>query len=510
LIDRKKADRAVKFIEQLKHTKGTWAGQNFKLLPWQRKIIRDVYGTVKKDGYRQYRTVFIEVPKKNGKSELAAAVGLKQLCADGEFGGEVYCCAVDREQAGLVYSVAEQMVLMNPELNSRCKIISSRKRIVYHPTNSFLQVMSSDVPSKHGINPSAIIFDELHAQENDKLWSVMTFGSMDARKQPLLFIITTAGNDENSICKKEYDYAKKVLTKKVIDPNYYPVIFEADKEADWKDEKVWAKANPSLGHTISIERMREACQKAQEVGSEENWFRQLRLNQWVNQASRWIKMDIWNKAKETFTEEDFHGERCYAGLDLSSVNDITSYALIFLKDRKYYSITRFFIPEEVRIQKELRDKVPYSEWIKSGHVISTPGNTIDYETVEAQFDKDAQLFNIQRIGFDRWNSDYIVQNLMKKGMTCVPVGMGYYNMNAPTKRLETLILNKQFIHNFNPVLSNHMDNMVIQRDPAGNIKPDKAKASQKIDGVVANIISLAVFDDKTEESIYEKRGVLYL
>jgi phage terminase large subunit-like protein len=338
----------------------------------------------------------------------------------------------------------------------------------------------------------------------------MTFGSMDARKQPLLFIITTAGNDENSICKKEYDYAKKVLTKKVIDPNYYPVIFEADKEADWKDEKVWAKANPSLGHTISIERMREACQKAQEVGSEENWFRQLRLNQWVNQASRWIKMDIWNKAKETFTEEDFHGERCYAGLDLSSVNDITSYALIFLKDRKYYSITRFFIPEEVRIQKELRDKVPYSEWIKSGHVISTPGNTIDYETVEAQFDKDAQLFNIQRIGFDAWNADYIVQNLIKKGMTCVPVRMGYFSMKAPTKRMETLILNQQFIHNFNPVLTNHMDNMVIHRDPAGNIKPDKAKASQKIDGVVANIISLAVFDDKTEESIYEKRGVLYL
>lgn len=510
MIDEIKADRAVKFVEQLKHTKGRWAGKRFKLLPWQEKIIRDIYGTVDENGKRIIKTAYIEVPKKNGKSETAAAIALKHLCADGEHGGEVYCCAVDREQAGIVYNVAEQMVLTNDVLRSKCKVISSRKRIIYYATNSFLQVMSSDVPSKHGVNPSAIIFDELHAQENDQLWSVMTLGSMDAREQPLLFVITTAGSDQNSICKKQHDYADKVIKGLIKDPSYYGVIYGADKDDDWKDPKVWAKANPSLGHTITIDGMKRACLKAQEIESEENWFRQLRLNQWVNQSSRWIKMDKWEEITERFEEKDFYGQRCYAGLDLSSTLDLTSYCLLFLKDGKYYSITRFFIPEDTMRQKELKDKVPYSEWVSKGYVIATPGNTVDYEAIEAKFNEDATKFQIQRVGFDRWNADYLVQNLQKKGMTTVPVGMGFFSMNAPTKRLETLILNKEFVHNGNPVLTNHMDNMVINRDPAGNIKPDKAKATQKIDGIVANIIGLAVFDDKTEESIYKTRGLRYL
>ena len=510
MIDETKADRAIKFISQLKHTKGKWAGKKFTILPWQEKIVRDLYGTVDEKGKRQYRTAYIEIAKKNGKSELAAAVALKHLCADGEHGGEVYCCAVDRDQASIVYNIAEQMVLTNETLRRKCKVVSSRKRIIYYPTNSFLQVLSSDVPSKHGVNPSAIIFDELHAQQNDQLWSVMTLGSMDAREQPLLFVITTAGNDENSICKKQHDYADKVIKGLVKDPSYYAVIYGADKDDDWKDPRVWAKANPSLGHTITIEGLKRACNKAQEVESEENWFRQLRLNQWVNQSSRWIRMDVWNSIEDRFTEDDFHGERCYAGLDLSSTLDLTAYALLFIKEGKYYSITRFFIPEETMKVKELKDKVPYSEWVKHGHVIATPGNTVDYEAIEAKITEDAEKFNIQRVGFDRWNADYLVQNLQKKGMTCVPVGMGYFSLNAPTKRMETLVINKEFIHNGNPVLTNHMDNMVVQRDPAGNIKPDKAKATQKIDGVVANIIGLAVFDEKTEESIYEKRGVLCL
>lgn len=510
MIDQQKADNAVRFIKSLKHTKGQWHGKNFTLLPWQEKILRELYGTVNENGYRQYRTAYVEVPKKNGKSEIAAGIALKHLCADGEYGGEVYCCAVDRDQASIVYNIAEQMITMNDALRERCKIIKSRKRIVYYPTNSFLQVLSSDVPSKHGLNPSAIIFDELHAQPNDQLWNVVTFGSQDARKQPLLFIITTAGTDEHSICKRQHDYAKRILRGDIKDPTFYPVIFGADKKDDWKDPTTWKKANPSLGHTIEIDSLELACRRAQEVKSEENLFRQLRLNQWVNQKSRWVSMDVWNGITETFTEESFHGHRCYAGLDLSKVDDLTAYSLLFLKDGKYYSIMRFFMPADNIEKKILKDKVPYDQWIADGFICATPGNTIDYSFIENSIDEDSKKFKIQRFGYDRWNADYIVQNLQKQNVTTVPVGMGYYSMNAPTKRMETLILTGSFIHNQNPVLKNHMDNMVIRRDPAGNIKPDKEKATQKIDGVVANIIALAVFDDKTEESIYEKRGLLYI
>lgn len=509
MIDKQKSTRALQFVKSLRHTKGQWAGQPFTVLPWQEKIIHDIYGTVYPDGTRMYRTAYVEIPKKNGKTELAAALALKHLCADGEYGGEVYTCAVDREQASIVFNAAKQMVLFNADLKKRCKIIDSTKRIIYNPTNSFLHALSSDVPTKHGLNPSAIIFDELHAQPNSQLWDVMTFGSMDARKQPLLLTITTAGTDEHSVCKEQHDYAKKILTKKIENKNFYPVIYGADKKDDWKDPKVWAKANPSLNHTITVDRMMDACIRAQEVVYEENLFRQLRLNQWVNQKSRWLSMDVWEKNASTFSEDDFLGQRCYLGLDLSDVNDLTAYALLFYKDHTYYTITRFFIPEEIIDKKELSDKVPYRQWINDGYVIKTPGNTIDYSYIEHQIDQDAQKFMIQRVGFDRWNADYLVQNLQNKRMVTLPIGMGYYSLNAPTKMLETLLLQGNFRHN-NPVLTNHMDNVVIERDAAGSIKPNKAKSTQKIDGIVANIIALAVFDNKTEESIYEKRGALIL
>lgn len=510
MIDKLKAERAMKFVGNLKHTKGKWAGKKFTILPWQSKIINDLYGTVDENGIRQYRTAYVEIPKKNGKSELAAAIALKQLCADGEHGGEVYCCAVDRDQASIVYGIASEMVNMDDALRSKCKVIDSRKRIVYPKTNSYLQVLSSDVKSKHGKNPSAIIFDELHAQPNDQLWNVMTIGSQDAREQPLLFIITTAGNDEYSVCKKQHDYAERVLNGDIKDKHYYPVIFGTDKDDDWKDPEVWKKANPSIGHTISIERVAEACKKAQDIRSEENLFRQLRLNQWVNQKSRWISLDLWDKGNTPFSEDDFIGANCYGGLDLSSVNDLTAYSLIFYREDKYYSVMRFFMPKELIQRKIITDKVPYDEWVKDGYIIATPGNTIDYECVEEQIDLDAKKFEIKRFGYDAWNAHYLVQKLENNGMTTVPVRMGWYTMNAPTKYMETLVMQENFMHNGNPVLRNHMDNMVVEVDAAGNLKPSKAKSTHKIDGVVANIIALQVFDLKAENSVYEDRGIFIL
>ena len=288
------ADFAVMFVESLCHTKGTWAGKPFELIDWQEQIIRDVFGTLKPNGYRQFNTAYIEIPKKQGKSELAAAVALLLCCGDGEERAEVYGCAADRQQATIVFDVAADMVRMCPALNKRVKILASQKRILYTPTNSFYQVLSAEAYSKHGFNIHGVVFDELHTQPNRKLFDVMTKGSGDARMQPLYFLITTAGTDTNSICYETHQKAKDILEGRKIDPTFYPVIYGADEADDWTDPKVWKKANPSLDITVGIDKVEAACESAKQNPGEENSFRQLRLNQWVKQAVRWMPMDKWD------------------------------------------------------------------------------------------------------------------------------------------------------------------------------------------------------------------------
>ena len=279
MFDEAKAQRAVEFIRCLKHTKGRWRGQAFDLLPWQETIIRDVFGTVKEDGFRQYNTAYVEIPKKNGKSELAAGVALYMTCGDNEWGAEVYGCASDRQQASIVFDVAVDMVEQCPALKKRIKAVMSVKRLVYKPTNSFYQVLSAEAYTKHGLNVHAVIFDELHSQPNRELFDVMTKGSGDARTQPLFFLITTAGTDRHSVCFEQHQKAEDILCGRKADPTFYPVIYGAEDDADWTSEEVWYRANPSLGHTIDIDKVRNACMSARDNPAEENIFRQLRLNQ---------------------------------------------------------------------------------------------------------------------------------------------------------------------------------------------------------------------------------------
>ena len=289
------ADRAVAFINALKHTKGEWHGKPFILLPWQETIIRDVFGTVKENGFRQYNTAYVEIPKKQGKSELAAAVALYLLAGDGEWGAEVYGCAADRQQASIVFDVACQMVEQCPALKKRIKPVLSQKRLVYQPLNSFYQVLSAESYTKHGLNVHGVVFDELHAQPDRRLYDVMTHGSGDARKQPLFFLITTAGTDRNSICWEVHQKAEDILAGRKHDDTFYPVIYGLDDSADWSDEKNWYLANPSLDITVDIDKLRAAYNSAKENPAEENLFRQLRLNQWVKQSVRWMPMDKWDQ-----------------------------------------------------------------------------------------------------------------------------------------------------------------------------------------------------------------------
>ncbi|GKU31459.1 terminase large subunit [Clostridium folliculivorans] len=511
MFDAVKAQRAVRFINSLKHTKGVWHGVPFDLLPWQDKIITDIFGTVKDNGFRQYNTAYVEIPKKNGKSEIAAAIALYLTCADSEWGAEVYGCAADRQQASIVFDVAVDMVDQCPALKKRIKPIISQKRLVYMPLGSFYQVLSSEAFSKHGLNVHGVIFDELHAQPSRELYDVMTKGSGDARMQPLFFLITTAGTDRNSICYEVHQKADDILRGKKFDPTFYPVIYGIKDEDNWSLEENWYKANPSLGHTIPIEKVRDAFNSAKENPAEENIFRQLRLNQWVKQSVRWMPMDIWEKCSFAVDIDKLRGRECYGGLDLSSSNDITAFVLIFpptADDDKYYVLPFFWIPEENLKLRVRRDHVPYDVWAKQGFLKTTEGNVIHYGFIEKFIEELGKQYNIKQIAFDRWGAVQMVQNLEGLGFTVVPFGQGYKDMSPPTKELMKLTLENKIAHGGHPVLSWMMDNVYVRTDPAGNIKPDKEKSTEKIDGIVALIMALdRSIRKEIKENVYEKRGM---
>lgn len=514
--DKNAADFAVTFIEQLKHTKGEWYDRNFELIDWQEQIIRDLFGTLKKDGTRQFTTAYVEIPKKMGKSELAAAVALLLTCADGEQRAEVYGCAADVNQARIVFDVAVDMIKLCPPLMRQVTISKATRCITYNPTNSFYKVLSAEADTKHGFNTHGVVFDELHTQPNRKLYDVMTKGSGDARKQPLYFLITTAGDNQNSICWEVHQKAKDILEGRKIDPTFYPVIYGADMDDDWTDPKVWKKANPSLGVTVSIDKVKAACESAKQNPGEENSFRQLRLNQWVKQSVRWMPMDKWDKCDFVIDEERLKGRVCYGGLDLSSTTDITAFVLVFPpedEDDKYVILPYFWIPEDNIGIRVKRDHVPYDVWEKEGILKTTEGNVVHYAYIENFIEELGTKYNIKEIAFDRWGAVQMVQNLEGMGFTVVPFGQGFKDMSPPTKELMKLTLEQKIAHGGNKVLRWMMDNVCARTDPAGNVKMDKEKSTEKIDGAVATVMAL----DRAircgcdaSESVYDSRGMLFV
>lgn len=513
--DKKKADYAVSFINCLKHTKGKWYGLPFELIDWQEQIIRDLFGTIKENGYRQFNTAYIEIPKKMGKSELAAAVALLLTCGDHEERAEVYSCAADRNQASIVFNVAADMVRLCPALNSRVKIIESQKRIIYTPTKSVYQVLSADVGNKHGFNTHGVVFDELHTQPNRKLFDVMTKGSGDARNQPLYFLITTAGDDQTSICWEVHQKALDIMEGRKHDSTFYPVIFGADQDDDWTDEKVWYKANPSLDITVGIDKVRAACESAKQNPAEENVFRQLRLNQWVKQSIRWLPMIEYDKCQCDFTAKQLEGRECYGGLDLSSTTDITAFVLVFPpedEEEKYYVLPFFWIPEDSVDLRVRRDHVNYDYWCQQGYIQTTEGNVVHYGFIEKFIEELGKKYNIKEIAFDRWGATQMVQNLEDLGFTVVPFGQGFKDMSPASNELMRLVLSGNLAHDGNPVLRWMMDNIFVRKDPAGNIKPDKEKSTEKIDGVIATIMALdrAVKHTGVGDSVYDERGLFVI
>lgn len=511
--DKAKADRAVKFIENLCHTKGKWAGKRFWLLPWQEQLIRDIFGIVKPDGYRQFRTAFVEICKKVGKSELAAAVALYLLYADNEPSAEVYGAAADRQQASIVFDVARQMVEMSPALLKRSKLMTATKRIVNYGNSGYYQVLSAEVGGKHGFSVSGLVFDEIHTQPNRQLYDVLTKGSSDARQNPLHFIITTAGTDRHSIAYELHTKAVDILEGRRVDPTFYPVVYGLKDDEDWEDEANWYKVNPSLGYTVDIERLRDAYREAKQNPADEVTFKWLRLNMWVSSTVAWIPDAIFMKGNEEIDLAALEGRDCYGGLDLSSTGDITALVLMFPprdEDEKYILLPFFWVPEETIPQRVKAASVPYDIWERQGYLLSTEGNVIHYDFIEKFINDLAEKYHIVEIAVDRWNATQMIQNLEGDGFTMVPFGQGFASMSGPTKDFYRLLMEGQIIHGGHPVLRWMAGNVVVDTDPAGNIKVTKAKSKEKIDGIVAAIMALdRCIRNQTEPqgSVYDERGL---
>ena len=488
------ADRKVAIINRLTHTKGPAAGEYFNLRPWQeKKIIRPLFRT-NRQGRRVYRTCLLMMPRKNGKSEIAAALAIDGLLFDNETGAEVYSAAADRDQASLVFNVAAQMIRNDSTLSAQCEVLDSHKRIVHRKSGSFYRAISAEAYSKHGFNSSRIIFDELHAQPNRELWDVLA-SSTGARDQPLTIAISTAGYDRHSILWELYSHAKNVLQNPSLDPTFLPIIFEADPDADWTDEKVWKQANPALGDFRSMDEMQIACARAREIPAQEAVFRRLYLNQWTESAARWISLDQWDACQQA--PVSFHGRPCYVGLDLSSTQDLTAMVGVYPRpDSQAFDVRALaFLPGDNLRERMNRDRAPYAQWAEAGHLVLTPGNTVDYERVRRELNAWAEDSDIREVAYDPFNATDLVSRLKDQdGFTCVPVRQGMASMSAPTKSLEKAILSRTLAHDGHPVLKYCLGNVATESDSAGNIKPSKKLSTARIDLVVALILALDRMD----------------
>ena len=508
-FDKEAASKAIGFIETFcTHTKGELAGKPLLLEDWQKKIIGDLFGWKEENGLRKYRTAFIEIPRKNGKSTLCAAIGLYMLFSDDERGSEVYSAAGDRAQAGIVFEIAKRMIITNAELTKRSKVF--RNSITNESKGNFYQAISSDSKTKHGFNANCIIFDELHTQPNRDLWDTL-LTSTGSRRQPLCIAITTAGYDRQSICYEVYDYAKKIKDEIIEDSSFYSAIYEAELDSDITDEEVWKKANPNYGISLRKEYMKRESQRAVDVPSYQNTFKRLMLNMWTDSQTAWIGAKEWELCQGDIDLKELKNKECWAGLDLASTRDISALVLLFKEDEKFIVVPYFFIPEDNAKKRSERDKVDYITWQNQNHLTFTNGDVADYNFIKEKIMELGNEFRIQSICYDRWNASQLVIDLTNEGVPMEPFGQGFQSMAAPSKQLESLILSKQILHNGNPVLKWMISNTVMEEDAAGNIKPSKKKSSEKIDGVVSLIMSLGSYMTEGDvSSVYNERGLLIL
>lgn len=501
-FDPERAERACAFIEEcVCHVEGAKAGEPLTLEPWQRSFVSNLFGWARTDvlgrEVRRYREALLYVPRKNGKTPLAAAVALAVFFLDDEPGQQDYIAAADREQAGLLFRQAKGMVDQCPEMAALCRAYGGNasagqsRSLVKEHDGSFLRVISADADTKHGGNSHLVIIDELHAQPSRDLVDVLTTSTASLnRKQPLTIFLTTADFDRPSICNEKHDYAGKVRDGVIDDPGFLPVVYEASRDDDWTDEAVWAKANPNLGVSVSLEYLRRECKKARDVPAYENTFRRLHLNQKTETDTRAIDLARWDACPARAREADLAGRECWAGLDLSTTTDLTAFALVFPEEGGFSTLVRLWAPRERARQRSARDRVPYELWASQGWLTLTPGDVVDYDRVRADIAADRERFGVRECAADRWNATQILTQLQGDGLAVVSFGQGFQSMTAPTKKLLELVTAGRLDHGGSPVLRWMASNLAVEQDAAGNLKPSKRKSSDRIDGLAALIMAL--------------------
>jgi phage terminase large subunit-like protein len=495
------------FGQVLTHGKGELAGKPFTLSDWQfNDIIRPMFGAINADGTRRYRTSYIEIPRKNGKSTLAAGIALYLLFGDGEPGAEVICAAADRDQASIVFDIAARMVMQSKLLSSLCTVL--RKEIVTKDGRR-MRAISADAHTKHGMSCSGIVFDEVHCQRDRELWDTLTT-STGARRNPLTVALTTAGYDRESLCYELHSYARGVTDGTIVDPTFLPVLYGAPDSDDWRLEATWRKANPGYGVSVRPEYFVQSVIEAQASPMREQAFRRLHLNQWTESSVRWVALDRWDACRGEMP--DLAGRPCWAGLDLSTTTDLSALVLAFPVDDQVWLLPFCWAPKGCLRERERRNKTRYDQWAAAGHIELVDGDVIDYELIRSRITELGLKYQIRDIAIDRWNAAQLAQQLQMDGLSVVAFGQGYASMSPASKDFETLIMQKRIRHDGHPVLKWCLGNAVIEQDSAGNVKPSKGKSTEKIDVAIAAIMATARsrIGEVAGTSVYEGRGLSML
>lgn len=513
-------ERVITFIEKFcKHHKGEWAGHPLILEPWQREALKISFGWFNADGTRRFRTVYIEVPRKNGKSELAGGVGLYLLIGDQEPGAEIYSSATKKDQAKIVWKVADAMVAASPQLKRWVKRYKNSLHV--ERTDSNFEPLAADSNTLDGLNPHGNIVDELHAHKDRGVWDVLDT-AMGARRQPVTLAITTAGTYEpESIGWQMHEYATQVLDQLVEDDTFFAFIAHADEGDDYFSEETQRKANPNFGVSVKPEYLKKQAAMAQKQPSFMNTYLRLHLNVWTQQLTRWLSIEQWNACDPTPADVDprawavareagLRGMKCWGGLDLASKLDLASFVAIFPQENNVIDlVARFWLPEATIAAYSRKRQKHFETWADLGWITKTPGDVIDYDFIRRDISAFAKDHALQELAYDPWGATDLATKLGEAdGIQMVETRQGFKTLSEPSKDLEARIVAKQVRHAGNPVMRFCVANAVVTEDPAGNIKPDKAKASGKIDGVVATVMALSrLIVAPASTSPYETRGI---
>lgn len=510
-FDEKQGQRFINFAHKCKHWKGDKAKQYIELEPWQQFYIISLFGWLREGGLRRFRTAYMEIGRKNGKTSLCAVKALAHLKLDNEAGAQVYFAATKEDQARIGFRDVQEIIKATPGLGELYKIYT--KSVTFG--NSFIKPLGSDSDTSDGLDPSYGIIDEYHAHPTSGMLSVLESG-MASRRSPLIDIITTAGFNQQGPCYTEARRTSIEILKGIKqDETHLALIYSLDEDDDWKDEENWIKANPNLGVSVRLDFLRDRFQKAiNEGGSKEVDFKTKNLNIWTEAEKTWISDENYMKCvTDDFTGgpldiEKFKGKKCRSGLDLASVRDTCSWVLVF-KDElgNYKSVAFFFLPEKAMKDRQAKG-IPYQQWVKEGYIILTPGDATDYDFIRAKINEVAKIVQIESIEYDRYNSSQLVIDLCNDGFKCNPFGQGFVSMSGPTKTLEKLIYNKQINPGTNPVMRWMFSNISIKRDPADNIKITKESSKEKVDGPVSLVMGIGGWlTPSAKASPYETRGV---